>query len=76
VTRAALYQVIHNLMTTKHETLERLHDQMIDDFQAVNKLIDRQTAGEDLTREIDELANAIEVKIAVSRGLRKRWRED
>ena len=68
--------MIHNLMTTKHETLERLHDQMIDDFQAVNKLIDRQAAGEDLTREIDELANAIEVKIAVSGGLRKRWRED
>ena len=63
-------------MTTKHETLERLYDHIIDDLQATIKLLNRQAAGENVTRELDELESAIDVKMAMAAGLRKRWRED
>ncbi len=63
-------------MTTKHETLERLYGHIIDDLQATIKLLNRQAAGENVTRELDELESAIDVKMAMAAGLRKRWRED
>ena len=63
-------------MTSKHKTLERLYDHIIDDLQATIKLLNRQAAGENVTRELDELESAIDVKMAMAAGLRKRWRED
>ena len=63
-------------MTSKHETLERLYGHIIDDLQAMIKLLDRQAAGENVTRELDELESAIDVKMAMVGGLRKQWRED
>ena len=63
-------------MTTKHETLERLYYHIIDDLQATIKLLNRQAAGENVTRKLDELESAIDVKMAMAAGLRKRWRED
>ena len=57
-------------MVKRTETLDRLYEQMIDDLQALNKLLDRQAAGEDVTRELEELENALDVKIALTGALR------
>ena len=56
---------------TKRETIHLLDQQIIDDSQAMIELTHRAAAGENVTRDIKQLEAAIEVKVAVSGGLRK-----
>ena len=58
-------------MTSRHQTLERLNQQIQDDSRVLMKLMDRQTAGEKVTTQIEQLEAAIEVKIALTEGLRR-----
>ncbi len=58
-------------MTSTQKTLECLDQQIQDDLQTMVKLMEKETAGENVTRELDELENAIDVKMALAGGLRR-----
>ena len=58
-------------MTTKHETLRHLDAQICADALAMIELTHRAAAGENVKRELDELDHAIEVKMALTGGLRR-----
>ncbi len=58
-------------MTSTQKTLERLDQQIQDDLQTIVKLLEKETAGENVTRELGELENAIDVKMALAGGLRR-----
>ena len=59
-------------MTDKVETLRILEDQIIDDSQMMIRLTHEAAAGKKVNRQIDELQAAIDVKMALTGGLRKR----
>ena len=57
-------------MTTKHETLRHLDDQIIDDLQLLVRLTDEAADGKKVSRQIHELQAAIDIKMALTEGLR------
>ena len=58
-------------MTSNHETLKHLQDQIIDDSQMMIRLTHEAAAGRKVSRQIDELQAAIDVKMALTGGLRR-----
>ena len=58
-------------MTGRHETLERLNQQIRDDSQMMIRLTHEAAAGKKVSRQIDELQAAIDIKMALTGGLRR-----
>ena len=57
-------------MTSK-QTLERLDEQIYDDSQRMLRLTDEAATGMKVSRQIDKLQGAIDIKVALSGGLRR-----
>jgi len=58
-------------MTGRHETLERLKQQIYEDSQRMLRLTDEAATGMKVSRQIDELQAAIDIKVALTGGLRR-----